>query len=294
MRREGFETQNFESEITASTESREAEKLERPQMTLFLLRHGESESDKTKPNRGLTELGQDQVREALAKIVNQVALEEKPDAQNLPEALSGVEFHLRDSGTERTLEQVWLEHDLLVRAGVPEENINLPKSALKFKGLDKISGPGVAKRLEGVRGHDTHPEFHKKITSKTFQEQVGANSGVEAWALAPDDEVPAGVETRAQMEKRYRSDIVKAERVISRKTRDYPKRVITIANSHASIATLAAASEMGIPLEALLKKIGEMPAAEGLRYDFYGTDKAHAAKPFGPQIEKAIAEMKEQ
>lgn len=288
----GTETSPGEFEAIAR-ESKERH-FERPKMTLFLLRHGESESDKTKPNRGLTELGQDQVREALAKIVNQVALEEKPDAQNLPQALADVEFHLRDSGTERTLEQVWLEHDLLVHAGVPEQNINLPTSALKFKGLDKKSGPGVAKRLEGVRGHDTHPEFHKKITSKTFQEQVGASSGVEAWALAPDDEVPAGVETRAQMEKRYQNDIAKAERVISRKMRDYPKRVVTIANSHASIATLAAASEMGIPLDTLLKKIGEMPAAEGMRFDFYGTDKAHAAKPFGSQIEKTVQELKGQ
>lgn len=294
MRGERFDARGFESEFAASPEKKEAEKFERPQITLFLLRHGQSESDKTKPNRGLTELGKDQVRDALGKIVNQVALEEKPDARNLPEALSEVEFHLRDSGTERTLEQVWLEHDLLVRAGVPEENINLPTSALKFKGIDKISGPGVVKRLKGVQGLDTNPDFRKKIKDPTFQKEVGASTDVEAWALAPEDKVPKGVETRAQMEKRYRQDIAKAERVISRKMRDYPKRVLTIANSHASIATLSAASETGIPLDALLKKIGEMPEAEGMRFDFYGGDKAHAAKPFGPQIEKAVAEIKEE
>ncbi|MDP2933445.1 MAG: hypothetical protein Q8N81_04915 [bacterium] len=274
--------------------TQEREKQETPKMTLFLLRHGESESDKTKPNRGLTELGQDQVREALAKIVNQVALEEKPDAQNLPEALSGVEFHLRDSGTERTLEQVWLEHDLLVRAGVPEESINLPESALKYKGLEKKSGPGAAKRLKGVQGLDLNPAFRKKMKDPAFQAEVGASTDMEAWALAPEDQVPQGVETLAKMQERYRRDIAKAERLVPRLTAGSTRRIVTIANSHASIATLAASSELGIPMDQLMKKIGEIPGAEGLRFDFYGTDKAHATKPFGPQIEKAVAEMKEE
>lgn len=284
-----------ETEFTApDTQTEKKEKLkERPKMTLFLLRHGQSEEDKSKPNRGLTETGRDQVTETLGQLVNTIAQEENPQAANLAEALAGVRFHLRDSGTERTLEQVWLEHNLLVRAGVPEANINLPQSALKYKGMDRTGGPGVAKRLKGVQGLDQNPAFRKQIKSREFQAEVGASTDIEAWALAPEDKVPEGVETLTKIRQRYRQDVAKAEKLIPKMTERAPGRVVTIANSHASIATLAAASEMNIPLDQLLKKIGEMPEAQGLRYDFYGGGKEKTVKPFGKDIESAIAEIRE-
>jgi len=282
-----------EMEFTApETQTEKKENLKKkPRMTLFLLRHGRSEEDKTKSNRGLTELGKDQVTETLGQLVNTVAEEENPQAKNLAEALKDVQFHLRDSGTERTLQQVWLENDLLVHLGVPQDHVNLPQSALDYKERKGKSGPGIAKRLKGVQGLDQNPDFRKKMKSKEFQAEVGAFTDIEAWALAPDDKVPEGVETLSKMQERYRKDVARAERLIPRMTENAQGRIVTIANSHASIATLAAASEMGIPLPDLLKKIGEMPEAQGLRYDFYSEGKEKSVKPFGKDIEPAIEEM---
>lgn|SRR3989338_5656987 len=271
---------------------------EQPKMTVFLLRHGESESDKSKANRGLTELGKDQVRESITTIVRDLVQEVSPDFNDwnnkdtVTAALAGIEFHLRDSGTERTKQQVVLERDLLVEAGVPLENIILPKGIYENITPPQGAGPGIAKRLEGVRGMDHQPKYRAQLKSKTFQEYVGANSDIEAWALSDRDEVPTEVESRQEMETRYAHDIAIAERGI-RMLNTKDKRTITIANSHASIATLAAASELNVPLDKLMRQIGEVPGAQGLRYDFYGSkDKSHETKPFGKDVEAAMRELK--
>ncbi len=113
-----------------------------------------------------------------------------------------------------------------------------------------------------------------------------------AWAKTPEDEIPEEVEKRSAMEERYGKDIQLAEKVIDRKTKDYNKRVIVIANSHASIATIAAAKELNIPLDELMDKMGEVPEAEGLKYDFYQGEKDKEVKPFGKGIEVVVNELK--
>lgn len=275
-----------------------------PKMTVFLLRHGESNKDKTNPNRGLTERGVEQVTESINQILDDLLLESNPDfdewedeevrAKAIQEAIQNIEFHLRDSGTSRTLEQVWLEYELLIEYGVPEEHIYLPKSAYEYIGKEPSikAGPGIAKRLKGIKGVDQNPEYRTKIKSKEFQESVGASGDMMAWAVSPEEEVPDDIEKRSEMEARYESDIATLDRVVAHKMKDYPKRVVAIANSHASIATVAAAREAGLPVEEVMKKIGEVPEAQGLRYDFYGEDTERTAKPFGPEIEKAIRELR--
>ncbi|MBU0612435.1 hypothetical protein KKB10_00310 [Patescibacteria group bacterium] len=285
-------------------QDREREK-ELPKMTVFLLRHGESEKDKTNPNRGLTEKGVKQVTESINQILNSLLLESNPEFEEWEDeevrtaairgAIRNVEFHLRDSGTTRTLEQVWLEYEILTQYGVPEEHIYLPKGAYEYleREPDKKAGPGIAKRLKGVKGMDQNPEYRMKIKDKAFQEALGASGDMMAWAVSPEEEVPSNVEKRSQMEARYDSDIATLDKVVAHKIKDYPKRVVAIANAHASIATVAAARESGVPLEEIMKKIGEVPEAQGLRYDFYQGDTERTAKPFGPEIEKAIEELKQ-
>ena len=266
-------------------ERQEKEPRHEPRFTVFLIRHGQSEEDKTKPNRGLTDLGKRQVLATMHEILEELRQEST--------RLEEVEFHLRDSGTERTLQQVWEEHRALLQAGVPEQNIVLPKAVLEYRGIDSSeAGPGIARRLKGVQGLDTTPEFRKKLRSKEYQEQLGASSDVEAWALAPEEHVPSGVETRTQMQERYEKDLATAERVINYKIGKHPKRVIVIANAHASIATLAAASEFSIPLDRLMKNIGEVPEAEGLRYDFYGAGSTHNTTPVGQKLREAVEALK--
>ncbi|MBI4049532.1 MAG: histidine phosphatase family protein [Candidatus Doudnabacteria bacterium] len=245
---------------------------ERPALTVYVLRHGESEADKSKPNRGLTEHGQSQVRESMQAIINQLGAE-----------LPNITFHLRDSGTERTQQQVQLEREILLAAGVPAEHIILPKF-------------GIAKRLKGVQGMDQNPEFRKKLKSEEYQQKVGAGGDMEAWALSPDDELPEGIESRAHMEARYKKDLAKVENLIHRGMVSPDQRVVAIANSHSSIITLAAASELGVPVDQLMKKLGEIgperevAGAQGLKYEFYAGG-PHQATPFGREIEQAAEEM---
>ena len=284
-------------------QDREKEK-ELPKMTVFLLRHGESNKDKTNPNRGLTEKGESQVIDSINQILNGLLLEINPEFDQwedeevrvtaIQNAIQNVEFHLRDSGTTRTLEQVWLEYEILERYGVTEENIYLPKSAFEYakKDPNEKSGPGIAKRLKGVKGMDQNPEYRMKIKDKLFQESLGASGDMMAWAISPEEDIPNNIEKRSEMEARYDNDISKLDRVVAHKMRDYPKRVVAIANSHASIATVATAKESDIPLESVMAKIGEVPEAQGLRYDFYEGDIRRTVQPFGPDIEKAIEELK--
>lgn len=295
---------NFE--ISSQFEHREGEK-ERPNLTVYLMRHGETETDKSKPNRGLTEHGQEQVRENFNGIIDQLIQEEVPEFRDFddPEkrkaaavqAFSKVEMHLAESGTDRTQEQVWLERGILIDMGVPPEDLHLPKSTYewavkngKIEAMPEDGGPGVKRRLAGVGGMDSAKEFRKKISNPEYQAQIGATDEIIAWAKTPDDEIPEGVETRNQMEARLQSDLGKVEHVASKRLNGRPKRTVYVANSHASILTLAASSELNAPIE----QVGEIENGEGLRLDFYGEGKAHTAQPFGKNTEAKFQRLREQ
>lgn len=298
--------EKYTGEMTPSIESKEVEK-ERPNLTVFLMRHGESETDKSKPNRGLTELGRVQVTENFNGIVNQLIKDELPKFNDFddPEkrkqaaitALSKVELHLADSRTERTEEQAWLERQILTELGVKPEDLYLSKATYQYaqkKGeIDTIpatAGPGISKRVAGVGGMDKNPEFRKKIGGAEYKKAFGTDDELVAWALTPEDQVPAGVETRSQMENRLHRDLSKVERVAqSHLVANQTKRPVYIANSHASIITLATSSELDVPME----KLGEVDSAEGLRFDFYNEGTAHTATPFGKNLEAKVAELKQ-
>jgi len=205
-----------------------------------------------------------------------------------------VEIHLRDSGTDRTIEQEWVEQEVLVGLGVDPKNINLPASAYKWQGTEKptTAGPGIGKRLKGIQGLETNDltmGFRKKISDPDYQRSVGATDELLAWALTPEDQIPEAVETRQQMSKRKNQDLAKVERIAS-KLGQRDKRIIYIANSHASIATLTAADELNVPLE----QVGEVENAEGLRLDFYASGEKHGAQPIGEKIEAIFKENREQ
>lgn len=300
-----FETPPLpEQPVEADVEVRESE-LTEPNLTVFLMRHGESETDKSKPNRGLTELGREQVTENFNHIIDQLIADELPAFKEYddPEkrkaalalVLANVELHLTDSGTDRTQEQAWLEREILLALGAEQSELTLPQSAYdwavrngKAETAPEGAGQGIKKRLAGVGGIDTAKEFRKKIGSAEYQQSLGASDEIIAWAKTPEDQIPAGVETRNQMETRLQRDLGTVEKVANKKLNDYPKRVVYVANSHASILTLAAASELKAPIE----QVGEIDNAEGLRFDFYGNGKAHSTRPFGKHTEAKFERLK--
>jgi len=279
------------SEIRSFSESKELSK-EQPSLTVYLIRHGESGKDKTNSKRGLTDKGVEQVKQTTHNIIKQIITDEVPEFANwedkeavknaFKQALQKVEIHLRDSGTVRTQEQEWAEHDVMIEMGANEEDINLPKSAYEWKGVPTpdTAGPGIARRVKGIQGVDTNPEFRKKISDKAYQEKLGAKDEIVAWALTPEDDIPEDVETKAEMVRRKNADLVVVERA-ARLLKNKEKRIIYIANSHASIASLTSADELGIPLE----ELGEVENAEGLRLDFYSSGNQRTAKPVGEKIE---------
>lgn len=270
-----------------------------PKISIFLIRHGESEKDKTKPNRGLTEKGVEQVNETFDRLIDSLVREQNPDftqaydpqtkKEMIQKTLADVEFRIYDSGTVRTLEQLWFEYNRLRELGVPEENIYLPKSALEYKNVStgQKSGPGITKRLEGVRGLDKNPSFRKKLQDTNFQKSVGAKGDLMAWALMPEDEIPQDVEKRSEMIQRYKENIDSADKAMSRMAQNLSKRTVIIANSHSSIITLAASSELGIPIE----KLDEVPEAQGIRYDYYSGKNEHTVKPLGKEMEKRVGNI---
>lgn len=285
------EIPKVEKEITPEKEK------EMPHLTVYLLRHGESGKDKTDPKRGLTDNGENQVKEAFSKILDQILAEENPDFEDwdnpeakkeaLSKALQNIEIHLRDSGTDRTFQQEWIEKEMLDDLGV--EEVYIPKAAYEWKEEvpPPTAGPGIKKRLRGVGGLSEQPEFRKLIDNPEYQKKVGATDALIAWALTPEDEIPKGVETRRQMVERYKKDLASVNRVAERLEK-YPKRVVVVANSHASIITVAASAEFGIPME----RLGEVENAEGIRMDFYGGDKAYKVQPVGEKIEKKVEDIK--
>ncbi len=296
-----------EQGISPGPEFREAE-TEHPALTVFLMRHGESGKDKSSPTRGLTDKGREQVGENFNGLINQIIKDELPEftdfddpekrQQAAQEALGKVEIHLADSETDRTMEQAWQEREILAKLGVPQERIFVSRAVQEWARKTGLlgpeaadqGGPGVKRRLVGVQGMDQAPEFRKLIDNPEYQAKVGASDEIGAWARTPDDEVPAGVEKHSEMESRMDSDLAKVQRVTEGRLAHHQQRVVYVANSHASIITLAAAKELGIPLE----ELGHVDNAEGLRMDFYGSGKKREVTPFGKNLEAKAASLKQQ
>lgn len=292
-----------EQSNAAAIESKETAH-EQPNLTVYLMRHGESESDKTIKNRGLTEQGREEVTVNFNEIINQIVKDELPDfdaiddpeerKQAVQKALQNVELHLTDSGTDRTSEQAWQERQMLIDLGADPEDIILPRSTYEWavkqghvKTMPENAGPGVPRRLEGVRGMQGKPEFRKKIDSKEYQKEVGAEDTLIAWALTDKDQIPKGVENKNQMEERLGKDLSIVNRA-ARILNNYDKRIVYIANSHASIITLAASSKLDVPM----KELGEVPNAEGVRFDFYGPGTDYTTKPFGKNLTAKVESLK--
>ena len=90
------------------------------------------------------------------------------------------------------------------------------------------------------------------------------------------------------METRVRNNTAKLQGVagelITRGKIPAGRRIVVIANSHASNTSVTAAAE----LKKDFQNIGEIENAEGVKMDFYGDGSEHKATPFGTHIEAKI------
>lgn len=189
-----------------------------PAVEVYLLRHAETSTDKSSPTRGLTEDGRQQVKDAMGKIIAGIT-----DHKT-------VNFRVYDSGTSRTREQSVLEVELLLHAGVPEENIY----------LSARGGSGVDKRLS-VDGLEGNFEFRKQRESEEYLQKMGAKDGILAWALTDEADLPEGVENYGDIASRIQHTAEQMERIVPRMIDSSPERTtVIIANSHAPFVTAAA------------------------------------------------------
>lgn len=276
---------------------------EQANLTVYLIRHGESGKDKTDPKRGLTDKGRLEVKNTITNIAKQIINDELPDfkdwdnktayARALEAALDKIKLFIRDSKTDRTCEQDWVMNDTLIELGARPDQIDLPKSAYAWKGetVPAEAGPGVEKRLKGIQGIEKEPGFRKKLGDPEYLQALGAKDEIVAWALTPDDEIPTAVETKTQMLQRKNADMAKVENVASWLShKEQTKRIVYIANSHASMTSLIAADELSIPLE----QVGEVDNAEGVRLDFYGSDNKKIVQPIGDKISQIYYSCKQE
>lgn len=234
-------------------------------ITVFVLRHGESSEDKTNPKRGLTEKGQDQVRAAVHKII--ATLDPKHDA-----------IRLYDSSTDRTNQQLWLEHDMLTEAGFAVY-VAAPSHAMAGKDAPEGAGSGIAKRLSGIEGSK---EAIQKLRDPAYQKSLGTDNPITAWLKEPN--LPEGVSTPADKLKQFQTAADATQRIAEReREKGAEKRIVVIANSHSSGLTAYAAEKLGLTPDA----IGEVENAEGFRVDFSGRPgEAQRFTAFGEKIEK--------
>lgn len=282
---------------------------ERPAFTIYLIRHAESAKDKSNPNRALTELGQDQVIEAVEEVIKQLIREEKPEFTDFDdenawfkawrEISPRINFRLYDSGTDRTLQQVAIERNYLLQMGA--ENIYTPESVRKYLiehpevslGDPEGSGPGVQDRLEGIRGVDQDATgFRQKLKDVDFKKAAGIPEDfdeIQTWAAMPDEEIPENVEKLQVMVDRVQKNLAKVENVAPQIASHLSdgQRIVVIANSHASNTTVTTAFELGRSVQ----EVGEIENAEGVRMDFYSSGAEHTASPFGHNIEAKIQSL---
>lgn len=292
-------------ELEHNSEKLQAEK---PSFSIYLIRHGETSKDKSNPSRALTDKGEDEVREAVASVIKQLIREEKPDFDQFDdetaclkvfeEIAPRISFRLYDSGTARTLQQVAIEKHELGRDGVEPENIYIPESVRQFLKNnydhvdvgDQSTGPGIQDRLEGVRGVDQDSTgFRQKIADPEYQKRLGADDEIIAWALSPEDEIPKDVENIDTMIRRVKENLQKVQNVAPRIAERIPegKRIVVLANSHASNVTVTSAAGLGKSI----KELGGVGTGEGVRLDFFASGAEHTAAPFGEKIEAKIGSL---
>lgn len=285
-------------EMGRSPES--AEQLEHgpAPVTIYLLRHGLTGKDKQNPNREITEVGQQQVKDAMIGVIDQLIHEADPAVVITDEnratlfapIAKGIEFRMYDSGTSRTQQQVTIERDMLKQFGATDESIYVPATVQAYEQQPITGGPGVQRHLEGVKGLDENKTFRKEVLDDpATQERLGTEGALATWLALSSEEIPDGVEKPTEMTERMLETVRRVQGIIPglarRASGPDGKRLVIIGNSHGSFSTLSASTLLG----ADLKTIGEVKEAEGFRLQFNADGSQRSAEAFGKQLEAKLA-----
>jgi len=247
-------------------------------LVVYLIRHGESTSNKNDVSRELTPQGRAQVEEATKKIINQLRVQiaksaSKKGAEEIDEVLKSIKFRVYDSETPRTTEQAQIEKEVLLKNGIAEENIYLLHPNSESEDLDerkRKAGPGIKRRIGTVT--ESTPVFRKKLDDPDYQKQLGAADGVIAWMIMPEEDIPVGVQSYPQVKESMNQTKKSLQQLAKRISDRGDAPVVVIANSHAPRVTVA----MAATFELNPREMSMAGNAEGLRFTFNGQGEVEA------------------
>ena len=256
MPKEKFFSKEFESSL-------EKEKLPQGIITVYLLRHGETTSDKTDPRRGLTEKGKEQAQKAALRIAQEIIQTTSPKKV--------IELRGYDSGVFRAnqtlieIAKILTEKSFRIYLPYSTQELAEDKFSLeemKKKGLIYGEGPGIKPRIRNMILPD---EAKKEIVKKA--KEKGEEPVVTLLTTSPAKLKEMGIETPEEIFQRIEEGVKITEKLAHRLGKgESPRKIIVIATSHGG--TLEGYLTQKFNLDP--KTLGEIPNCEGIRLDFPG------------------------
>ncbi len=247
--------------------SREDERdNEKPTLTVYVLRHGQTEEDKTKPNRGLTEMGEKQIIEAADALIREL----DPDTDII---------QLLDSNTPRTkacnkiigqrLEASGFKFFHLIKrdkAGHPlQDKVTTSDQIVETKGTPRVKLSVTSNRdSELERNPEQRTKYNIPDTIKDPRLAVWYALG-SAGELSPDTETPEQVANRMEQG----VELAKKDLPLLTKLLNPGQRIVTIINANAPQIDALITKKTG---KSVLERGGGVKNAEGLKIDFSITD----------------------
>lgn len=258
-------------------------KIKQPHdLTIYVLRHAETISDKMNPKRGLTEKGEEDCLKAAQRIINE--LNPERDVINL--LYSGMDR------ADKTLQLIAKTlHENGFKFFLPEKTKKIGGSVGRIQETAEIR---TRKHLaaENIRLTD---EYRKKLYDTEYKMALGlpADAGpVSTWLS--DEGLPEGVETQDEVTERLNKGIAGAKQDVEKYAqswREQDKRIVAITITHGGVMEKHLSTQLGIKIN----ELGEIDNLEGFKitFDLNKNNKVESAlQPWGENIEKKLEEIK--
>jgi len=260
----------------------EKEKMPESIITAYVIRHGETTTEKLDPRRGLTERGIEQAKKAALRIANEIA-QETPKEQK-------IELRGYDSGIDRANQTLIEVVKVLTEKGykvylpyssqeIAQDKVTLEE--MKKAGLIYGEGPGIKPR---IRNMTLPTEAKKRLTEEA--ERKGEELVVTILTTPPEKLKEMGGETPKEIFQRMESGVKSTNRVSQwLRKREYPRKIVAIATSHGGTLEGYLTEKLGIGP----KELGAISNCEGFRLDFTGKPGEEPKINFwGEEIEKRM------
>lgn len=245
----------------------EEKERETPVLTVYILRHGETEEDKTKPNRGLTETGLKQLRESA-----QLIAEELDPTRDI--------IQLYEAGTPRTKASNQIIAEILSQRGFKFfEPLRMDKGGHVLEEGVKTTteiNQGVYHRLKYP--HQSESDAKKYRDDAMIRERMTVPADIKdtrllAWYLLSEsgelDPESVGPEASA---KRIQEGVNNTTKLIPRLAKQLgpDQRIVTLININAPQLDAFITSKTG---RDALQRHGGVENAQGFKLDFNLTNK---------------------